>query len=92
MPGTVFTTHDDFILGGLDDHKQFIVNEAQDFFKHNKFTELVFIAEDGQVARCNLALGMPSFVLYLFLLFCFCFLVSVKVIETQNQSVILSCS
>ena len=45
-------------IGGLDDHKRFVVGEAQEVLKKQKFSDLVFISEDGQIAHCNLSLGM----------------------------------
>jgi len=45
--------------GGLDDHRRFIVEEAQEVFKEQKFTDLVLISEDGQIAHCNLSLVAP---------------------------------
>ena len=45
-------------IGGLDDHKRYIVGEAQEVLKKQKFSDLVFISEDGQIAHCNLSLGM----------------------------------
>jgi len=45
--------------GGLDDHKRYIVGEAQEVLKKQKFSDLVFISEDGQIAHCNLSLVAP---------------------------------